>query len=85
MVSLSVGAAEHRSASAAKRSYRRGKNKKPFALEKRSYRRDKNRKTIRACEALLQERQEQENHSRLRSAPTGLFYRAKIKVGDLPG
>jgi hypothetical protein len=48
MVSLSVGAAEHRSASAAKRSYRRGKNKKPFALEKRSYRRDKNRKTLRA-------------------------------------
>jgi hypothetical protein len=31
---------------------------KPFALEKRSYRRDKNRKTFRACEALLQEKQE---------------------------
>ena len=44
MVYLPVGAAEHRSASAAKRSYRRGKNKKPFALEKRSYRRDKNKK-----------------------------------------
>jgi hypothetical protein len=59
MVSLSVGAAEHCSASAAKRSsYRKGKNKKPFALEKRSYRRGKNRKTIRACEALLQEKQE---------------------------